>query len=252
MSFKHWIEDYPIQKREILIRKLYSEKSEKFSLIQTKLLELAKKQNVNINIILGKMQSGKTTLALYLASLYEKLGYQTIYLDGFFEENLPYLYDFDFPVNLVFDDISFWFTHFQQARAFLRYIAKVYHLIGNKVIVNFVIHYSKAILPFLRIADSIFLTSLTTFEEYHALKKLFNTNYLLDFKVIYSKYYYLHPILIKTLNIERIVRKYTPKKPKKIIYIKDLIKFKEPSEEILALLEKRPTESKEEEFSNEF
>jgi hypothetical protein len=207
-----------------------------------RIIELAENQNVCLNTIIGKMQSGKTTLSLHLAWIYEQIGFKTIYIDEKFEELLPYLYDFNHPTNIIFDDISFYFTNFHASRPFMKFIAKVYHIIRNKVIINFVIHYSKGILPFLRISDNVFLCSLTTREEIKGLKDIFPLNYLWDYYIYYSKFYYKHPILVKTLNYFGIVKKYIPRSPRNLISAGVLMQIKVPNNEIYELIGKKKKE----------
>jgi hypothetical protein len=200
--------------------------------ILRKLFELAKNNNVIINVILGCMQSGKTTLALHLAALFEKIGYESYYIWTDFEEAITYLHSFDKPANIIFDDISFYFTSFQKSTPFMKYIARIYHYAKNKVIVNFVIHYSKGILPFMRIAHDIFLTSLLTPEEIKGLKNYFFLNDLWQFYRYYSLFYHEHPVLAKVMNYIRIIKRYEPKKPSKIIDLVELKKIKKPNPEI--------------------
>jgi len=207
--------------------------------LRKSIIELAVNQNVCLNTIIGKMQSGKTTLSLHLAWVYEKIGFKTIYINEKFEEMLPYLYNFKDPINLIFDDISFYFTNFHQSRGFMKFIAKIYHIIGNKVILNFVIHYSKGILPFLRISDNVFLCSLTTREEIKGLKDIFPLNALWEFYRYYSQFYYEHPILVKSLNKFAIIKKYTPQSPRKLISANVLMQIKKPNAAIYELIGKK-------------
>jgi hypothetical protein len=158
------------------------------------------------------------------------------YIDRDFQDAITYLYNFDTPVNVIFDDLSFYFTNYQKATPFMKYIARIYHFINNKVIVNFVIHYSKGILPFMRIAHNIFLTSLLTPEEIKGLKNYFFLNDLWQFYKYYSLFYNEHPVLAKVMNYVRIIKKYEPKKPSQIIYLDDIKKQKESNWEIKMLL----------------
>jgi len=163
-----------------------------------------------------------------------------------FEETVPYLHDFEFPVYLIFDDISFYFTSFQKSIPFMKYIAKIYHFVKNKLIINFVLHYSKAILPFLRIADCIFLTSLTTPEELQAMEKFFFKDKLWDYYYKYSNVYFEHPILAKVLNYAALIPTFIPEKPKFILEKEDLMK-REKDPEIMRLFDKKYIEMAESE-----
>jgi hypothetical protein len=210
-------------------------------MLELKLKELTQHQNVIIITTIGKMQSGKTTFSLHLGSIFEEWGYYCIYVNSDFEEIVPYLHDFEFPVYLLFDDISFYFTSFQKSIPFQKFIARIYHFLKNKVIINFVLHYSKAILPFLRLSDCIFLLSLTTPEELDALTKFFFPNDLWNYYHTYTHQYFTHPILAKVLNYTALIPTFLPEKPKFILDKEDLLK-REKDPEIMKLFDKKYVE----------
>lgn len=109
---------------------------------------------------------------------------------------------------IVFDDLSFLLQgNSKLTREFLNKIANIRHItnLKNIIIVN-VSHYSRAVLPFMRISQARFLTSITSVEEYEAFSKFYRKNYLVEFMNMYQR----DPrpgrfVLTNQLNVHRIL-----------------------------------------------
>ena len=164
-----------------------------------------------VNIV-GLMGTGKTTLARYLYSVFkwgrnEKYRAVSVYfqydknkIEDFFEalESIE-----AYAAYVVLDDLSFAATHLDRAtRELLHGVAKVRHRnrrVRRWVIVT-IVHYSKAALPFLRLAATKILTSLTSTEEIEALREAFPVQTLWDYYHLYTREPTRHWILVNWLG----------------------------------------------------
>jgi len=164
-----------------------------------------------INIV-GIMGTGKTTLARYIYSLYKmgrKRKYQAVSV--YFQYDKNKIEDFfeaiesieAYAVYVVIDDLSFAATYLDKAtRELLHGVSKIRH--RNKRVKRWVIvtiqHYSKASLPFLRLAATKILTSLTSTEEIEVLREAFPIQVLWDYYHLYVREPTRHWILINWLG----------------------------------------------------
>lgn len=167
--------------------------------------------------IIGKMRTGKTTFANLFANHiknhYENQG-DTVYLDVFAPADLANLEalesrlrDQSQDVNiLIFDDLSFIAAGRNKfVNNFLNIITRIAHITQSDYnYIFFIGHYTTALSPFLRAANTVTLTSISH-PEIPALKELFTLSSLYDYLDYYTLYAGRYIYLIKYHVYERIV-----------------------------------------------
>ena len=147
--------------------------------------------------IIGVMGSGKTTLARKIYARY-KWGKNSndivsVYLQ--YERDSEILSKFWKTIwaldkkyaFVVIDDLSFQTGIDKLSREFLSGLARIRHM-NNKVkrwVIVTIMHYSRAVVPFLRFSHTKILTSLTDPEEIEQLKWSFTTQALWDYYDVY-------------------------------------------------------------------
>ena len=164
-----------------------------------------------VNIV-GIMGTGKTTLARYLYSLY-KMGRAKKYraVSVYFQYDRNKIDDFlealeevdSYAAYVVIDDLSFAAVYLDRTtRELMHSVSKIRH--RNRRVKKWVIvtiqHYSKASLPFLRMAGTKILTSLTSTEEIEALRESFPIQVLWDYYYLYTREPSRHWILVNWLG----------------------------------------------------
>lgn len=167
--------------------------------------------------IIGKMRTGKTTFATLFANHiknhYEKQG-DTVYLDVFAPTDLANLESLESRLRnqskdvnvLIFDDLSFIAAGRNKfVNNFLNIITRIAHITQSDYnYIFFIGHYTTALSPFLRAANSVVLTSISH-PEIPALKELFTLSSLYDYLEYHTQYPNRYIYLIKYHVHERII-----------------------------------------------
>jgi hypothetical protein len=142
--------------------------------------------------IIGSMGSGKSTLAfllsyylLYKKYLHEKAFMRKIEVSQIDFRNVEQYFETPNPSKInvfILEDASFLLTsRSKNTLALMNTICRVRHITRSDYNYIFVItHYSRAISPFLRASNVVFLTSISP-AEINTLKELFSMGSLLDF-----------------------------------------------------------------------
>jgi hypothetical protein len=165
--------------------------------------------------IIGKMRTGKTTLAFKLAyfikQYYKKLDTSIqVYTPDQLEDISKLEYEIRKNANyvnvLIFDDLSFVVSGYNRlVRNFMNLITRIAHITYSNInYIVFIGHYSRAISPFLRSSNVVFLTSISH-PEIEALKELFTLSSLYDYLYYYEKHPKHYIYLVRYHTIERIV-----------------------------------------------
>lgn len=164
-------------------------------LLDYALIRFKNKNNwVLYGVVIGSMASGKTTLALTLASLFSRKFNGKCYITSNLD-NLDIVKDLQGKhIALIFDDVS------NKLKKYSDHLTKIFtirHLpnsplqvIDKNIFLLFVCHYLRSIAPFLRSAPVRFLTSISESEiRAYSSEYLFTISALWD----YFHYYVYYP-----------------------------------------------------------
>ena len=178
-------------------------------IVYNALRTVLKSENYAIyGVIVGSMSSGKTTLALTLASIFKRM-----FSDSkcYITQNLDYLTSIDKLdgkyVAIVFDDVS------NRIRRFSNELTNIYTVrhkgldtINKNIFMLFNCHYLRSIAPFIRSAPLRALTSISEAEiKAYTNEYLFTTSVLWDYLYYVNKYPDKFITLISVRGRERII-----------------------------------------------
>ena len=159
-------------------------------------------------VIIGRMGSGKTTLAKCLASKFAEKTQGICY----YTTNVSVLNDLskfksEEPIALIVDDVSFQLgSASAKQRELLYNIFRVRHILSPKAMLVFNAHYSRSIAPFLRSAQVRILTSISEAEiKAYENEYLFTTSSLWDYLHYTNKYVDKFIILAHVFGKEHII-----------------------------------------------
>ncbi|MCD6488653.1 MAG: hypothetical protein J7K21_05455 [Desulfurococcales archaeon] len=219
--------------------------------------EVVKSYRVVHVSLIGLPQTGKTNQAIFLSNIVSELALE--------KEAIPVIlyYRFrrkkdirDFPkalelwkrtlyfpykegyrrpnvVNVILDDLSFLAVKYgEHVNEFLNYLTQIKHYLAwcRRVVLYFIIHYSRATLPYLRISHIRALTSVSTRYEVAALKEYFNESALWNFynyKINNPLHKVRYDTLYNIMGFETILQPPKAKPIVDLIDIRSLYKFYE-------------------------
>jgi len=172
-----------------------------------------------VNIV-GIMGSGKTVTLMKLKNIWKQIRATGPKVSIYFQYREDKVDEFWETVKSVeaekvfvaIDDISF-IIQSQKQRRFLHALSKIRHL--NPRVKQWTIatsiHYSRATLPFLRLAHTKILTSITNPEEIDALSDAFPRESLWDFYYVYTRNPLKYWRLVNWLGVVFLTRLTYPK-----------------------------------------
>ena len=172
-----------------------------YEVFESRILEILKSYRVVHVGFIGLPQTGKTNQALMISNIINKyiIEKEGIPITLYYRfRNKQDIQDFpkalrlwkrtlEFPykegyrrpnvINIILDDLSFLIARYSDnVDTFMNYLTQIKHHLSwcRRIILYFIIHYSRATLPYLRITHIRGLTSLTTRYEVMSLKEYFN------------------------------------------------------------------------------
>ena len=173
-----------------------------------RLVEILDSNRVTRITLIGLEQTGKTTLSFFFAYVFREIAYQrgsypvivyynwrspkealelTKRFNRWFNFQRKYNEECSDPpydsIFYIYDDITFLgSTLSNDMRLFMNYMAKIWHKVkSKKIVITYITHYSKGILPFLRISHIRVVTSISSPSEVEGLKAYFRESSLWNF-----------------------------------------------------------------------
>ena len=197
-----------------------------YGMFKSRVIRLLRKFRVLNVTLIGLMQTGKTNTAFFLAHLFnhraKMLGrtYRVYYksVDNIREVTESILAEDpkEDLVQLILDDISFLVMHYSKdVKEFLNVLTRIKHIwrIPKRIVIYTIIHYSKATVPFLKLAHIRGLTSITTPYEALSLKEYFTESSLWQFYQYKVEHLFVFDVLFNVMGYECIFRPRKVKKP---------------------------------------
>lgn len=186
--------------------------------------QVMRKPAVFINLF-GAVGEGKTNTATHIAQFLSEIhGFEIFYAVPEADRDFTIddaLYAFDEVKRskapravLIYDDASFIFMNAldPKLRIFENRLARVRHIIKGieRIVVIFIYHYLKSIVPFLRGADIAILHSIKAEWEKKLYSDFFDYRYIEAFAEIYRDWVFsgesdFKPVLVRSLNRDYIV-----------------------------------------------